>query len=64
MKGLANEGATMIIVTHEMEFARQVASRVVFMDGGQVVETAPPDKFFSAPSSPRAQQFLARFHKG
>ncbi|HEY3600129.1 MAG TPA: amino acid ABC transporter ATP-binding protein [Paraburkholderia sp.] len=64
MKSLANEGATMIIVTHEMEFARQVASRVVFMDGGQVVETGTPEAFFSAPSSPRAQQFLARFHKG
>jgi polar amino acid transport system ATP-binding protein len=63
MKSLANEGATMIIVTHEMEFARQVASRVVFMDGGQVVESAPPAAFFSAPKSPRAQQFLSRFHK-
>jgi polar amino acid transport system ATP-binding protein len=64
MKSLAAEGATMIIVTHEMEFARQVATRVVFMDGGQIVETAPPDQFFSAPESPRAQQFLARFNKG
>ena len=64
MKGLANEGATMIIVTHEMEFARQVATRVVFMDGGVVAETAPPEEFFSAPKSPRAQQFLSRFNKG
>jgi polar amino acid transport system ATP-binding protein len=64
MKSLAAEGATMIIVTHEMEFARQVATRVVFMDGGQVVESAPPEQFFGAPKSPRAQQFLARFNKG
>ncbi|MDQ7976941.1 amino acid ABC transporter ATP-binding protein [Paraburkholderia sp. SARCC-3016] len=64
MKSLAAEGATMIIVTHEMEFARQVATRVVFMDGGQVVESAPPEAFFGAPRSPRAQQFLARFNKG
>jgi polar amino acid transport system ATP-binding protein len=64
MKSLAAEGATMIVVTHEMEFARQVATRVVFMDGGQVVESAPPEQFFGAPKSPRAQQFLARFNKG
>jgi polar amino acid transport system ATP-binding protein len=64
MKSLAAEGATMIIVTHEMEFARQVATRVVFMDGGQVIETAPPGQFFGAPKSLRAQQFLARFNKG
>ena len=63
MKALASEGATMIIVTHEMEFARQVASRIVFMDGGVVAETAPPEAFFSAPKSPRAQQFLSRFNK-
>ena len=62
MKSLANEGATMVIVTHEMEFARQVASRIVFMDGGQVVEAAPPEQFFGSPRSARAQQFLARFH--
>lgn len=61
MRALASEGATMVIVTHEMEFARQVASRVVFMDAGQVVETAPPKQFFSAPETARAQQFLARF---
>jgi len=61
MRSLAQEGATMVIVTHEMEFARQVASRVVFMDAGQVIETAPPEQFFSAPQTPRARQFLARF---
>jgi polar amino acid transport system ATP-binding protein len=61
MRSLAQEGATMVIVTHEMEFARQVASRVVFMDAGQVIESAPPKQFFSAPQTPRARQFLARF---
>ena len=61
MTSLADEGATMVIVTHEMEFARQVASRVVFMDGGHIVESGPPAAFFAAPESPRAQQFLARF---
>lgn len=62
MRALAEQGATMIIVTHEMAFARQVASRVVFMDDGQIVESGPPARFFSAPATPRARQFLARFH--
>jgi polar amino acid transport system ATP-binding protein len=62
MRSLANEGATMVIVTHEMEFARQVADRIVFMDSGHVVETATPAKFFGSPDSLRARQFLARFH--
>jgi polar amino acid transport system ATP-binding protein len=62
MKALAEEGATMIIVTHEMAFARQVASRVVFMDAGQIVESGPPARFFSAPATPLARQFLARFN--
>jgi polar amino acid transport system ATP-binding protein len=61
MRSLAQEGATMVIVTHEMEFARQVASRIVFMDAGQVIESAPPEQFFGAPQTPRARQFLARF---
>ncbi|WP_095163297.1 amino acid ABC transporter ATP-binding protein [Pseudomonas sp. Irchel 3F5] len=61
MRGLVADGATMVIVTHEMEFARQVASRIVFMDGGNIVETATPATFFSSPSTARAQQFLARF---
>ncbi|SDV48844.1 amino acid ABC transporter ATP-binding protein [Chitinasiproducens palmae] len=61
MRALAQDGATMVIVTHEMAFARQVASRVVFMDGGQVIESGPPAQFFGAPQTPRAQQFLARF---
>jgi len=62
MRALAEQGATMIIVTHEMAFARQVASRVVFMDEGQIVESGPPAKFFSAPTTARALQFLSRFH--
>jgi polar amino acid transport system ATP-binding protein len=61
MRGLAEEGATMVIVTHEMEFARQVASRIVFMDAGEVIETGHPEQFFAAPQTQRAQQFLARF---
>jgi polar amino acid transport system ATP-binding protein len=64
IRGLAGEGATMVIVTHEMEFARQVASRVVFMDAGDIVESGAPDEFFSAPKTARAQQFLSRFHSG
>jgi polar amino acid transport system ATP-binding protein len=62
MRALAEEGATMVIVTHEMEFARQAATRIVFMDAGQIVESGPPTQFFSAPATPRARQFLARFH--
>jgi polar amino acid transport system ATP-binding protein len=61
MRGLAEEGATMVIVTHEMEFARQVASRIVFMDAGEVIETGHPEQFFASPKTARAQQFLARF---
>lgn len=62
MRDLAAEGATMVIVTHEMEFARQVASRVVFMDEGNVIESGCPIDFFSAPKTEKAQKFLARFH--
>ena len=62
MRALAEQGATMIIVTHEMAFARQVASRVVFMDEGQIVESGHPAQFFSAPATPRARRFLSRFH--
>lgn len=58
MKGLAGTGVTMIVVTHEMGFARQVADRVIFMDGGQVVETGTPDQVFDAPVEPRTQNFL------
>jgi glutamate/aspartate transport system ATP-binding protein len=60
MVELAREGMTMMCVTHEMGFARQVARRVVFMDGGEVVEDAPKDEFFDRPRSRRAQQFLSK----
>lgn len=58
MKGLAAEGMTMIVVTHEMGFAREVADRVVFFDGGKIVEMGPPAQIFTAPTEPRTQQFL------
>jgi len=60
MTDLAKEGMTMMVVTHEMGFARRVAHRVVFMDQGQIVETAEPEVFFAAPQSERAQQFLSK----
>jgi ABC-type polar amino acid transport system ATPase subunit len=60
MTDLARDGMTMIVVTHEMGFARRVSHQVVFMDQGQIIETAPPEKFFAAPESPRAQQFLSK----
>jgi polar amino acid transport system ATP-binding protein len=60
MKDLAKEGMTMIVVTHEMNFARDVADRVLFMDGGLIAEEGRPEAFFSAPESPRAREFLAR----
>ena len=60
MKSLAAEGMTMLVVTHEMGFARSVADRVVFMDAGQIVEEAPPAEFFSAPDSERARDFLSK----
>ncbi len=58
MRALAHEGLTMIIVTHEMGFAREVSSRVWFMDQGQLIEDAPPGQFFSRPAHERAQRFL------
>ena len=60
MVELAQEGMTMMVVTHEMGFARKVAQRVVFMDRGEIVEDAPAAQFFAAPASERAQGFLAR----
>jgi len=60
MVQLAREGMTMMVVTHEMGFARKVASRVVFMDQGQIVEDLPTDDFFGKPRSERAQQFLSK----
>ncbi|WP_435104152.1 amino acid ABC transporter ATP-binding protein [Arhodomonas sp. AD133] len=55
---LAESGMTMLCVTHEMGFAKTVADRVIFMDGGEIVEQAPPSTFFSAPEEPRTQRFL------
>jgi polar amino acid transport system ATP-binding protein len=60
MKSLAHTGMTMAIVTHEMGFAREVADRVLFLDGGQLVEDAPPIEFFANPKSQRAQDFLQK----
>ncbi len=61
MQALARDGMTMVVVTHEMEFARAAASRIVFMDQGRIVETAAPEAFFTAPRSDRARQFLQRY---
>ncbi len=60
MQDLAGEGRTMLVVTHEMGFARHAATRVVFLDGGQVEEEGPPQQVFSAPASERCRQFLSR----
>ncbi|MGI9604477.1 MAG: amino acid ABC transporter ATP-binding protein [Acidimicrobiales bacterium] len=60
MKDLASEGMTMIVVTHEMGFAREVADRVVFMADGQIVEVGPPEHFFTNPTEPRTQEFLSQ----
>ncbi|MCC2974882.1 amino acid ABC transporter ATP-binding protein [Massilia sp. IC2-476] len=60
MVGLAQEGMTMMVVTHEMGFARKVADRIVFMDQGAIVEDSPKEAFFNAPQSERAREFLAR----
>jgi putative glutamine transport system ATP-binding protein len=60
MKLLAKEGMTMVVVTHEMGFAREVADRVVFMDGGRIVEEASPADFFERPQQPRARDFLSK----
>jgi ABC-type polar amino acid transport system ATPase subunit len=59
MESLAREGMTMVVVTHELRFARHVASSVLMMDEGRIVEEAPPDTFFSAPREERTQRFLA-----
>ena len=60
MKALAKEGMTMVIVTHEMGFAREVADRVLFMDGGKIVEQGPPAEIFDNPKHPRLQDFLSK----
>ncbi len=58
MKGLAKDGMTMAVVTHEMGFAREVADRVVFMDQGMIVETGTPEELFNNPQNERTQAFL------
>ena len=60
MTTLAREGMTMLVVTHEMGFARRAANRVIFMDGGEIVEDAVPDQFFTSPRSDRAKDFLGK----
>jgi glutamate transport system ATP-binding protein len=60
MVGLAHDGMTMVVVTHEMGFARRAANRVVFMDAGRIVESATPETFFTNPSSDRAKDFLSK----
>ncbi len=62
MEKLARDGMTMLIVTHEMSFAQKVADRVIFMDGGYIVEEGTPEQIFSAPQHQRTQQFLASIH--
>lgn len=64
MKELATTGLTMIIVTHEMAFARDVADHVIFMDDGRIVEQGDPRQVFENPSEERTKQFLSRFHEG
>ena len=59
MRGLADEGMTMMCVTHEMSFAREVADRIWFMDAGRIIETAEPEAFFTNPQHPRAKRFLS-----
>ncbi len=60
LRALAEGGMTMVVVTHEMGFAREVASRVIFMDGGNIVEDAPPAELFDNPKHPRLQEFLSK----
>ena len=63
MKELARDGMTMVVVTHEMGFAREVASRVIFMDEGMIKEEAPPEEFFEHPKETRTKEFLRIFQE-
>jgi polar amino acid transport system ATP-binding protein len=63
MQDLAREGMTMIVVTHEMHFARDAASRVVFLDKGRIVEEASAEEFFERPRTERSRQFLERYSR-
>jgi glutamate transport system ATP-binding protein len=60
MTGLAKDGMTMLVVTHEMGFARRAADRVIFMADGEIVEDTTPEEFFTAPKSERAKDFLGK----
>jgi polar amino acid transport system ATP-binding protein len=60
IQGLAADGMTMVVVTHEMGFARRVADRVMMMDEGEIVELAPPEQIFGKPDTPRTAEFLRR----
>ena len=60
MKGLADSGMTMVVVTHEMGFAREVGTKALFMDEGVIMEEATPQEFFGSPKSPRLQEFLSK----
>ena len=60
MEKVASEGMTMVVATHEMGFAREVADRVVFMEAGQIVEVGPPEHFFTAPQEERTKRFLSQ----
>jgi glutamate transport system ATP-binding protein len=60
MEELAAEGTTMLVVSHEMGFARSAANRVAFMDAGRIIESAPPEQFFDHPQSERARAFLSK----
>jgi polar amino acid transport system ATP-binding protein len=59
IRDLAHQGMTLVVVTHEMGFAREVADRILFMDQGAILERATPEEFFNRPQHPRARQFLA-----
>jgi polar amino acid transport system ATP-binding protein len=63
MQQLARDGMTMVVVTHEMSFAREVADRVVFMDGGMIIEQGPPETIFANPSTDRVRSFLKRYNE-
>jgi len=60
MRSLADSGMTMVVVTHEVGFAREVADRIVFMDGGLIVEEATPEEFFQNPQEERTKKFLSQ----
>jgi glutamate transport system ATP-binding protein len=60
MRDLAGAGMTMIVISHEMGFAKSAANRVVFMDGGRILEDAPPEEFFANPKTERAKDFLSK----